>query len=262
MKRLLKTTLFSFITVLAGTSLAAFPGEAQSPTESSQDPRNVWPKPVADAENFSLTIFDLLEYDSGENGSLTWDAVAWRGGDIHRLWIKSEGSYGLATPNAGEGDFQLLYGRLVTAFFDAQVGARYEQAWGRNRRASRISAALGLQGISLYVFELETSFFIGDAGHLSGRITASKDFLLTQKSIAQFRFETNVAAKHSDEFETGAGVNDLALGLRLRHEFKREFAPYLGVSWTNIFGQTANFRKRSGGETSNWDAVAGVRLWY
>lgn len=231
-------------------------------TQSNLDPHIKWPKPVDDTENYSLTLLDLLEYTPADDGSLVWDLVSWYGGDVHRLWIKTEGDYGLSSPNSGEADFQLLYGRLVTSFFDAQLGARYEQAWGGNRRATRISAALGLQGISLYFFELETAIFVGEAGHLAGRLTASKDFLFTQKTIAQLRLESNAAAKHSDEFESGSGINDLSLGARLRYEVKREFAPYIGIEWTNFFGETADYRKRAGGEASTWSAVAGVRAWY
>ena len=257
MNFILAAFLFLLVALSSPKSLSAEPL-----TQANLDPRIDWPSPVDDTEAFGLILFDLLEYDSAESGSLTWDMVAWRGGDVHRLWVKSEGSYGLSSVNKGEGDLQVLYGKLVTAFFDAQVGARLEQAWGGNRRASRGSIALGLQGISLYLFELEMAAFIGDAGHLAGRVTATKDFLFTQKMIAQFRFETNGAAKHSDEFETGAGVNDLSLGLRLRYELKREIAPYVGSSWKKLFGETADIRSRIGGTPSEWIAVAGLRLWY
>ena len=121
---------------------------------------------------------------------------------------------------------------------------------------------LGLQGLSLYRFELEAALFASDAGQISARITASKDFLFTQKTIAQLRVETNGAAKRSEKFENGSGLNDLTLGLRLRYEIKREIAPYIGVSWNNLYGGTADFRKGNGGETSELSAVAGVRAWY
>lgn len=234
---------------------------------AASDPKADWPSPVADTEHFGLLLFDLLEYDSGgSNGSLNWDIVGWRGGDVHRLWVKSEGSSVLLPPQSsqrrGESDLQLLYGKLVTAFFDAQIGARYEQAWGDGVTSSRLSAALGLQGLSLYMFEFEASLFVGDSGYLAGRIAASKDFLFTQKAIAQIRFETNAAAKHSDEFGTGSGLNDLSLGLRLRYEFKREIAPYIGVTGTKLYGKTADYRQSAGGESSEWSAVGGLRMWY
>lgn len=263
MNRLLIASLATFVFTFGGSTFAAStPGTSESLTQSNVDPRIGWPKPVDDSETFGLILFDLLEYRPVNDGSLTWDMAAWRGGDINRLWVKSEGNYGLASSSEGEADFQLLYGRLVTAFFDAQVGARLEQAWGGNRRASRPSAALGLQGISLYVFELEAAIFLGEAGYVAGRATASKDFLFTQKAIAQLRIETNAAAKRSDEFAEGAGVNDLSLGLRLRYEIKREVAPYIGINWANLFGETADIRKQRGADASEWTAVVGLRLWY
>lgn len=243
--------------LLSASISYASPGSKPSTTKVD------WPSPVADTEHYGLLLFDLLEYQSaGSGNSLNWDLVGWRGGDIHRLWVKSEGSYALAYPRNGEADLQLLYGRLVTAFFDAQVGARLEQAWGDRQNASRLSAALGLQGLALYMFELEAGLFVGESGHVAGRVSASKDFLFTQKAIAQLRLETNAATKRSPEFETGSGVNDLSLGLRLRYEFKREISPYVGVTWTKLYGETADLRKSAGGESSNWKAIGGLRLWF
>ncbi|MBY0384252.1 copper resistance protein B [bacterium] len=229
---------------------------------SNLDPRINWPKPVDDEEIFSLTLFELFEYNPADNGSLTWDLLSWYGGDVNRLWIKTEGDYGLSSPVSGAADFQLLYGKLITPFFNAQVGARYEQAWQGSRQASRISAVLGLQGIMLYFFELETAVFIGEAGHLAGRLTASKDFLFTQRTVAQVRFESNADARHLDEFESVFGINNFSIGARMRYEIRREFAPYVGIEWTSLFGETADYRKRVGGDTSSWNAVAGVRAWY
>lgn len=222
-----------------------------------------WPSPVTDSETYGLLLFDLLEYQSaGRDSSLDWDVVGWRGGDTHRLWVKSEGSSKTDSPKTNETDLQLLYGRPVSAFFDAQIGARLEQAWGAGKSASRLSAAMGLQGLALYRFEFEAALFVGEAGHLSARISANKDFLFTQKAIAQFRLETNGAANRSEKFETGSGVNDLSMGLRLRYEIKREIAPYIGASWTNLYGETADFRKLAGGKSSELNVVGGLRLWF
>ena len=227
------------------------------------DSKTDWPSPVMDSENFGLLLFDLLEYKSaGNDSSLNWDIVGWRGGDIHRVWVKSEGSSEFNSPAKNETDLQLLYGHPISAFFDAQIGARLEEIWGSNQSASRLSAVMGIQGLAIYRFEFEAALFIGEAGHVSGRISANKDFFLAQKTITQFRFETNGAAKRSEKFETGQGINDLSMSLRFRYEIKREIAPYIGVSWTNLFGETADFKKLTGGKSSELNAVAGIRLWY
>lgn len=231
------------------------------------DSKASWPSPVMDSENFGLLLFDLLEYKSaGDDSSIDWDIVGWRGGDVHRIWVKSEGSSKVnseaTSQTKNETDLQLLYGQPISAFFDAQIGARLEQVWGAEQSASRLSAAMGIQGLAIYRFEFEAALFVGEAGHVSGRISANKDFFLTQKTITQFRFETNGTTKRSEKFETGDGINDLSIGLRLRYEIKREIAPYLGVSWTNLFGETADFKKLAGRESSELNAVAGFRLWY
>ncbi|MGE0525782.1 MAG: copper resistance protein B [Bdellovibrionales bacterium] len=259
---------FSHMTsfVLVGLILIASAGQAGAVETSSEvtqgnlDPKLAWPSPVDDMETYSLTLLELLEYKASRDGSLNWDLVAWRGGDIHRLWVKTEGAHSFSASN-GEADLQLLYGKLVTSFFDAQIGARLEQSWG-DRKASRLTGVLGVQGISLYLFELEAAVFFADAGQLASRITASKDFLFSQRAILQARLESDASLKRSEAFETGSGINNLELGLRLRYEIKREIAPYVGVNWRNLFGETADFRIRSGQETSEWNFVTGLRAWY
>ena len=41
----------------------------------------------------------------------------------------------------------------------------------------------------------------------------------------------------------GRGMNDFELGLPVRYEITREFALYIGVSWADTFGQTAEFAR-------------------
>lgn len=222
-----------------------------------------WPNPVMDQEHFGLLLFDLLEYKpKGDQSGVDWDIVGWRGSDKNRIWVKSEGSAPTVSAQSGEADLQVLYGKLISAYFDAQIGARLEQTWGNKKNASRVSAAFGLQGLSLYIFEFESALFIGSSGYIAGRISANKDFRFTQKAIAQFRFETNAAGQRSEEFETGSGINDLVIGLRLRYEFEREFAPYIGGTWAQLYGDTANYRTLSGEKTSEWNFVTGLRMWF
>lgn len=222
-----------------------------------------WPPPVMDHERYSLFLAELLEYRSHENeNSIDWDLIGWWGGDKHRLWFKSEGENDTGSSSVGETDFQLLYGQMISAYFDALLGARYEQRWGEGEDASRVSAVLGLEGLSLYMFEIEASLFFADSGNISGRFTASQDYLFTQRTILQLRFETNAATKDSKEFETQAGAKDLSLGARVRYEIRREFAPYIGVSWVRLLGETADVARASGGEASAITAVAGIRAWF
>jgi len=52
------------------------------------------------------------------------------------------------------------------------------------------------------------------------------------------------------------------LGLRLRYEFSRQFSPYIGVEWTDTYGDTADYRRAAGQDTSGTQFVAGLRFWF
>ena len=104
--------------------------------------------------------------------------------------------------------------------------------------------------------------FVSQNGDVSGRATFAQDFLLTQRLILQPRFEINAAVQSAAQYGVGAGVNDIEIGLRLRYEIVREVAPYVGVSWLKSFGETANLRSVAGENTSVFQLVAGIRMWF
>ena len=88
------------------------------------------------------------------------------------------------------------------------------------------------------------------------------DFLLSQRLILQPRFETTIAVQEVKEYGVGKGINDVRLGLRLRYEIRREFAPYLGVSWSRKLGGTADLAEEKGEDIDVTSFVVGVRLWF
>ncbi|PTT92420.1 copper resistance protein CopB, partial [Pseudomonas sp. HMWF005] len=52
------------------------------------------------------------------------------------------------------------------------------------------------------------------------------------------------------------------LGLRLRYEIRREFAPYIGVTWNRTYGNTADYAREEGEDRSEARLVLGVRMWF
>jgi copper resistance protein B len=72
--------------------------------------------------------------------------------------------------------------------------------------------------------------FVDQNGKMSGRLSLTKDLLLTERLILQTRFETNAAVQRVEKFTTGSGLNNLEFGVRLRYEIRREVAPYVGIS--------------------------------
>ena len=243
-----------------------FAKEARVDAETQSPPGVVgknWPHPVEDSQIYHMALFDLLEYRAYNAGSptMTWDFVGWLGGDYNRLWIKTEGDQNLNRGNGVQGDFQLLYGRLIAPFWDLQAGVRYNGIMGPNRSGnSRTYAVIGLQGLAPGYFEIEPSLYISDRGEVSGEITVSRDIYLTQKLVLQPRFEGQFSIQGDRQFDTASGVNQTDLGLRLRYEIRREFAPYIGVSWQQKYGGTASIARSEREAASAVAFVVGVRL--
>ncbi|MFP5501994.1 MAG: copper resistance protein B [Candidatus Sericytochromatia bacterium] len=230
------------------------------PTQPNVIPQPGWPKPVMDQALYRMVLFELLEV-APASGGIEWDMAGWYGGDYDRLWIKSEGALGPAF-QGGDVEVQALYGRLVAPFYDFQIGLRMDRSWDEGPQASRLLGAIGLQGLAPYWFEVEPVLFVSPQGQLSARLTASRELLLTQRTILEGRFETNAAWQRAEAFGVGAGLNDLSLGLRLRHELRRELAPYVGLTWERRFGETAALAAARGELAGGFSLVAGARIWY
>jgi copper resistance protein B len=233
------------------------------PLRAKASAQEGWHPPVHDNQVHLFLLTELLEYGrSDSEDSLRWDILGWVGGDYNRLWVKTEGSHDASGGASGEADAELLYGRLVSPYWDFQIGVREEWRYGRGRDRSRTSAVLGFQGLAPYWFDLEPSLFISEKGDVSARLTVDYDLLLTQRLVLQPRLETLVAIQKVDEFGVGRGINNIDLGLRLRYEITRKFAPYIGFSWKREMGETATLARREGMDVEERSFVAGLRLWF
>ena len=220
-------------------------------------PPKDWPKPVMDKQSFTLLRLDRLEqrFQKGADARV-WDAEAWFGGDYNKLWLKSEGE-SIVGGRTEEADVQALYARRVSPYWHLQAGVRREL---RPSPAENYGV-LAIQGLAPYWFEVEASTYFR-AGDVSGQVEAEYDQLLTQRLILQPRIETNWSGAADPARGVGKGITDVELGLRLRYEIRREFAPYLGFAWTRKVGDTADLARSRGEDVREYGVVAGVRVWF
>jgi copper resistance protein B len=201
---------------------------------------------------------DRLEVQSAKEGdALVWDGNAWYGGDLNKLWIKSEGAYSLETDEIEDAEVQALWSRAISPYFDLQGGVRYDL-----EPKGRTHAVLGVQGLAPYWFEVDAAAFLSSDGDLTARVETEYEFRLTQRLILQPRVEAEFSAQDIPELETGSGLTSLDAGLRLRYEIVREFAPYIGVAWQGSFGGTADYLQAAGEASERTVFVAGVRTWF
>lgn len=226
---------------------------AQAPSDASAE--------LGDTMFYGYLLFEQLEVGvNGADNPIAWDVMGWYGADYDRIWIRSEGV--LATDSgSGEGEAQLLYSRLVLPFWEVQIGARADLRLADGSGTGRGHLVLGLTGMTPYGFEVEGSTFVSQHADIAFRLRSTQDIYVTQRLIAQSLFEMNVAVQEVEAFDVGAGVNDIQVGLRLRYEIIRKVAPYLGISWRQKIGSTADLARGAGERTSDVSGVVGLRVW-
>lgn len=202
----------------------------------------------------SNLMVDMAEFQFGD-GETTfhWEGEGWIGGDMNRFVFKSEGEAG--DDDVESAEVQALYSRAVGPYFDFQAGVRYDI----EPRPNRAYAVIGFEGVAPYWFETTGALFVSDEGEVSARFEGSYDARLTQRVILQARAELNFSADDIPELELGAGVTDVELGLRLRYDVTRNFAPYVGVIYEFKFGDTADYATAAGEDESGARLVFGVR---
>jgi len=243
---------------VATTENSSFP-DLQFVQNDAED----WPEPINDSITHWLFLIEQLEYRNNEGSdSLNWEATGWIGGDYERFWLETEGEVGLVSEEGTEAEVQLLYGKLVAPFWDLQAGLRYDRTFSTEDDIGRGFGVIGLQGLAPYQFEIDASFFVSEDADISARVSAETHFLLTQRLVLQPEVEVNLAVQEVEEWGVGSGLNDVELSMRLRYEFSREFAPYLGISWSQKLGETADFAREEGEEASNLAILGGVRLMF
>lgn len=220
-------------------------------------PPKEWPKPITDTDRFGFLLLDRFEYRAQRGKDLAmWDAQGWVGGDYNKFWFKSEGERerGVKTERA---EIQALYARRVSPYWHLQAGLRQDA----RPTPSRTTGVLAVQGLAPYWFSVEAMAFFR-AGEVSGRVEAEQDILLSQRLVLQPRIETVFASSADPERGVGRGLNHVELGLRLRYEIRREFAPYIGINWTRRLGDTADLARHAGENVGELAIVTGFRLWY
>lgn len=212
---------------------------------------------MADNDIYYQVLFDRLEYvmAPGSSGA-AWDMLAWLGRDLNRLWVKSEGTR--LNGNTEEARAEVLWGHAFATFWDWQLGVRQDFGNG----PPRTWGAFGVQGLAPYWFDIEATAYLGASGRAAARVRATYDVRFTQRLLLTPEFEASAYSKTDAARGIGSGVSDFKLGLRLRYEVRRQFAPYLGVAWGKKLGNTADLARTAGERTTDKQIVAGVRIWF
>lgn len=203
-----------------------------------------------------LLLNRLEAWNADPGTGLGWEAQGWIGTDLDRLWLRSEGER--VDGSLERADLEVLYGRSVSRWWDVVAGVRQDFGAG----PSQTFAAVGVQGFAPYKFDIEATAYIGQSGQTAARFEAEYDTLLTNRLILQWQAEADLYGRDDARRGIGSGLSTIEAGVRLRYEFTRQFAPYIGIARERAFGGTADFRRGEGESINDTRVVAGLRIWF
>ena len=249
-----------------GMDMGSMPMQGGSAPPAARDPNAyadgydfgpLMPPHLSDQHRYAAVLANRFEGAwTSERSTAAYDLKAWYGKSYDHALLKAEGDVDNGVMQ--DARTELMWSHAVAAHWDTQLGARYDSGVD----PSRGWLAFGVEGLAPYWFDVEASAYAGDQGRSALRVAATYELLWTQRLILQPRFEANFYGKPDPERRQGAGLSDLAAGLRLRYEIRREFAPYIGIEWTGQFGASADFARADGRDPEETRYVAGVRFWY
>lgn len=205
-----------------------------------------------------FVLFDQLEWQAAKGGSgINLDSKGWIGGDRDRFSFRTQGVSEDA--RVGEADAHALYARRFSRWWDLVGGIRQDFRPG----PAQTWAAIGIQGLAPYWFEIEATAYVGASGRTQARFEIEYELLLTNRFVLQPLLDVELSGKSDPARGVGAGITETQTGFRLRYEGRRrEIAPYLGVTWNRKHGKTADFAEAAGERTNGARFVTGLRLWF
>jgi copper resistance protein B len=249
------------------------PAHSEAPTTSEDasafthvppaPPSHVMPPMSVDDMNAIMAMDDTERYGKltineaewADDDSFAWDVDAWYGGDQNKLWIQSAG---VQHSTHESFSVEALWDRVFTRWWSIRSGLRHDE----QDAEPRTSLIIGLQGLAPQWFDVESSLYLRDNGVLTWHGEVDYDLLLTQRLILQPMLEVTANSKNDIERAAGSGLSNLELGLRLRYELRREFAPYLGIQWECSFDNTADYARAEDRDVSDLQIVVGLRAWF
>jgi copper resistance protein B len=201
-------------------------------------------------------VVDELEWRDAGGNPLAWDTHAWYGRDEGKLWLKAEGER--VSGGSLDASVELLFDRNFSRWWSFQTGARHDFGEG----PSRSWLALGVQGLAPYFFEVEATAYLGEGSRAALKLRTEYELLFTQRLILQPSVELNIYSKEDTARDLGSGLADTEIGVRLRYEIRRQFAPYLGIVHRRLFAGTRDLSRSAGKSVADTQFTAGFRFWY
>ena len=165
-------------------------------------------------------------------------------------------------------DAKLLYSRMISDFWDAQIGARYRSEkveLDHHRKDTEdteetVDAVIGLHGMAPYFFETDAYLYVGEDSYTALSLETERDLLITQKLIVQPHLELNVILSDDSKYAQKSGLSNATAGLETRYEISKKIMPYIDIAYEYSKGKDETPWQVESDSEKGWLYGAGIRF--
>jgi len=209
-----------------------------------------------DGINWFALLNRLETWDADDGNAIGWEGSGWVGTDLDAYGCAARASRSTAASSRPMS--KCFMAARSHGGGTSSAGVRHDFGEG----PSQTFAAVGVMGLAPYMFEVEATAYLGESGQTGLGLEAEYETLFTNRLIGTWLVEAEVWGQDDPERGIGSGLSTLEAGFRLRYEFHRQFAPYIGVVWERAYGGTADYRREQRDDIEDTRVVAGVRIWF
>ena len=153
--------------------------------------------------------------------------------------------------NTHESEVQFLYGVPISSYWDVYAGVRKDF-----KPDSRTWGVLSLDGLAPGFIEMTASVFLGEGAHTAARLELEYEMALSDRWTLTPEVEIYVTGQRDEAIRVGAGLSKIEASLLLSYNIHPQVAPYAGVKWSALYGETADY---ADGEDEESALVLGVK---
>ena len=160
---------------------------------------------------------------------------------------------------------KLLYSRMISDFWDAQVGMQYRvEKVQLNAQYTdteeHLDAVMGLHGLAPYFFETNAYLYMGADQYVALSLETERDLLLSQKLILKPYLDLSIVLSDESKYAQKTGLSRATAGLEARYEISKKVMPYVDIAYEYSKGHTENLWQSKEPTDQAWSYGAGIRF--
>ncbi|TCB82431.1 copper resistance protein B [Acinetobacter sp. ANC 4173] len=216
------------------------------------------------AQIYAITTLDnkWLLNEEGK-GTLKSEFETRIGTDENKLFIKAH--LDKHESHAAEYEVKTLYSRMISDFWDAQIGTRYrvekvELDQHRKDTEEKWDAVIGLHGLAPYFFETDAYLYAGADQYSGFSLETERDLLLSQKLILKPYLDLDLVFNDDSKYAKKTGLSNMVAGLETRYEISKKIMPYIDLAYEYSKGNDATPWQTASDSEKGWLYGAGIRF--